>query len=190
MLEFVVAETLAGREAEIKGYTVATQVFGRGEDFDQATDPIVSIQANKLRRALERYYFTAGQEDPVRISIPKGTYVPTFHQGGIAEHDREIVSETRFGSSFPSLLVRPFQNLTNDPELNYLGIGLATELAGEITRYQDIKVLLVSSEEGGRNQASDTKVRFAVTGSFQKDHSRIKVVLHLVDLSNGLTIWC
>ncbi|MGW8182268.1 MAG: hypothetical protein ACWGQW_26360, partial [bacterium] len=76
MLEFVVSETLAGRDAEIKGYTVATQVFGRGEDFDQATDPIVSIQANKLRRALERYYLTAGQDDRVRISIPKGTYVP------------------------------------------------------------------------------------------------------------------
>jgi adenylate cyclase len=189
MLEFVVAETLAGREAEIKGYTVATQVFGRGDDFDQATDPIVSIQANKLRRALERYYLTAGRNDPVGISIPKGTYVPTFRQRNIAEQDREIVPETRSWSSFPSLLVRPFQNLTNDPELNYLGIGLATELAGEITRYQDIKVLLVNSEEGGRNQASDTGARFEVTGSFQKDFSRIKVVLHLVDLCNGLTIW-
>jgi len=51
-LKFVVTETLAGRSYEIKGYTVATRVFGRKEDFDQATDPIVSIQANKLRRAL------------------------------------------------------------------------------------------------------------------------------------------
>jgi hypothetical protein len=55
---------LSGRSHEIKGYTVATQVFGRGEDFNQATDPIVSIQANKLRRALERYYLVAGQNDP------------------------------------------------------------------------------------------------------------------------------
>ena len=78
-LKFVVAETIAGRSDEIKGYAVATQVFGRSEDFDQATDPIVSIQANQLRRALERYYLVAGQNDPVRIDIPKGTYVPTFH---------------------------------------------------------------------------------------------------------------
>ena len=46
-LKFVVAEKIAGRSDEIKGYAVATQVFGRSEDFDQATDPIVSIQANK-----------------------------------------------------------------------------------------------------------------------------------------------
>ena len=77
-LQFVVAETIAGRSDEIKGYTVATQVFGRSENFDQATDPLVSIQANKLRRALERYYLVTGQNDPVRIDIPKGTYVPTF----------------------------------------------------------------------------------------------------------------
>ncbi len=77
-LTFVVETVLAGRSHEIKGYTVATQVFGRGEDFNQATDPIVSIQANKLRRALERYYLVAGQNDPVRIDIPKGSYVPHF----------------------------------------------------------------------------------------------------------------
>jgi adenylate cyclase len=77
-LTFVVETELAGRSHEIKGYTVATQVFGRGEDFNQATDPIVSIQANKLRRALERYYLVAGQNDPIRIEIPKGTYVPVF----------------------------------------------------------------------------------------------------------------
>ena len=55
-LNFVVSETLAGNGHRIKGYTVATRVFGRDENFDQAIDPIVSIQANKLRRSLERYY--------------------------------------------------------------------------------------------------------------------------------------
>jgi adenylate cyclase len=59
-LKFIVEAVLSGRSNEIKGYTVATQVFGRAEDFNQATDPIVSIQANKRRRALERYYLVAG----------------------------------------------------------------------------------------------------------------------------------
>ena len=62
---FVVSETLAERAHEIKGYTVATRVFGRKADFDPNLDPIVNIQANKLRRALERYYLVAGQNDPV-----------------------------------------------------------------------------------------------------------------------------
>jgi hypothetical protein len=73
-----VNQTLAGNAHEIKGYTVATEVLGRGPDFDQSIDPVVSIQASRLRRALERYYLNTGQRDPIHIDIPKGTYVPTF----------------------------------------------------------------------------------------------------------------
>ena len=46
-LKFVVEKVLSGQASEIKGYTVATQVFNRGADFDQATDPVGSIHANK-----------------------------------------------------------------------------------------------------------------------------------------------
>ena len=83
-LAYVVSETLAGNSSNIKGYTVATQVFGRNENFDQAIDPIVSIQANKLRRALERYYLLAGSEDDILIEIPRGTYVPVFTKRVVA----------------------------------------------------------------------------------------------------------
>ena len=148
--QFVVSETLAERSHEIKAYTVATRVFGRKADFDPNLDPIVSIQANNLRRALERYYLVAGQNDPVRIDIPKGTYVPTFHQQGDIESDRSVQGneavESSFDGSWPTLLVRPFKNMTDDPELNYMAIGLATDLATEITRYQDVRVLLFSPD--------------------------------------------
>jgi hypothetical protein len=71
-LQFVVEKALAGESDDIKDYTVATQVFGRRENLDPATDPIVSIQANKLRRRLGHYYLVAGNQDPIRIDIPKG----------------------------------------------------------------------------------------------------------------------
>lgn len=73
------------RADHIKGYTIATEVFGRKEDFDQTTDPIVSVEACRLRRALEHYYLVAGLQDPVRIDIPKGSYVPTFHLQAVME---------------------------------------------------------------------------------------------------------
>ncbi|SFO86109.1 TolB amino-terminal domain-containing protein [Mesorhizobium sp. NFR06] len=77
-LTHVVEETLAGRGDRIKAYTIATEVFGRGESFDAQTDPIVRIEAGHLRRALERYYLTSGQADLILITIPKGGYVPVF----------------------------------------------------------------------------------------------------------------
>jgi adenylate cyclase len=77
-LEYVVAETLAGRAARIKAYTLATVVFERGPDFDPQLDPVVRLEASRLRKALEHYYLTAGKDDPIRIDIPKGSYIPTF----------------------------------------------------------------------------------------------------------------
>jgi len=76
-LSYVVEETLAGRGNRIKGYSLALEVFKRDEGFTQ-DDPVVRIEAGRLRRSLERYYLTAGQYDPIRIDIPKGGYVPTF----------------------------------------------------------------------------------------------------------------
>ena len=77
-LSYVVEETLSGRAGRIKAYSIAVEVFGRDVSFDPQTDPIVRIEAGHLRRSLERYYFTAGQADPLLITIPKGGYVPDF----------------------------------------------------------------------------------------------------------------
>ena len=80
-LEYIVEETLAGRADRLKGLTIAIDVFGRdAATFDARNDPVVRIEAAKLRRRLERYYLIAGQQDPIRIDIPKGTYVPTFEE--------------------------------------------------------------------------------------------------------------
>jgi TolB-like protein len=78
LLAYLVEETLAGRGHLLKGFSVATAVFGRDETFDQQADPIVRIEARRLRADLERYYAGAGRADPLRISIPKGGYIPQF----------------------------------------------------------------------------------------------------------------
>jgi TolB-like protein/tetratricopeptide (TPR) repeat protein len=77
-LRFVVEETLAGRSDRLKGYAVAVSVFGRDETFDDKADPVVRLEAWRLRRDLASYYVDAGSRNAVRISIPKGSYVPHF----------------------------------------------------------------------------------------------------------------
>ena len=80
LLIYIVNQTLAGKTREITDATLATEVFGRRSDYDPRIDPIVSIQTDVLRRALARYYKTAGKSDPIRIDIPQGTYVPVFQK--------------------------------------------------------------------------------------------------------------
>lgn len=79
-LRYIVEETLAGHADRIKAYTVGIEVFERDPGFDAQNDPVVRIEAGRLRRALERYYLVAGLSDPVVISIPKGGYVPRFER--------------------------------------------------------------------------------------------------------------
>ena len=73
-LRFVVAETLAGRGERLKGYTIAVQVFGRPVDFDAQTDPLVRVEAVRLRQRLVEYYAGEGAADPVRLVLPRGAY--------------------------------------------------------------------------------------------------------------------
>jgi tetratricopeptide (TPR) repeat protein len=75
-LEYIVHETLAGRGERLKGYSIALEVFGRPETFDPVADPIVRIEAGRLREKLRCYYETDGAGDPVRIALPRGTYRP------------------------------------------------------------------------------------------------------------------
>src|SRR5688572_25999234 len=77
-LTYIVEETLQGRADRIKAYSIAIAAFDRSDDFDPLTDPIVRIEASRLRRSLEIYYLTAGKSDRVRIDIPKGSYIATF----------------------------------------------------------------------------------------------------------------
>jgi adenylate cyclase len=77
-LRYVVEETLAGHGDRIKAYAVATEAFGRAPAFDAQNDPIVRIEASRLRRALERYYLLIGTDDPIVVDVPKGHYKPTF----------------------------------------------------------------------------------------------------------------
>ncbi len=79
-LTFVVKATLAGEGARIKAYTIAIEALGRGSEFDPQADPIVRVEAGRLRAALARYYADAGRDDPVVIELPRGSYVPTFRR--------------------------------------------------------------------------------------------------------------
>jgi hypothetical protein len=77
-LGFVVRAALNDEQEKLKGYTIAVEALGRPQDFNPVTDPIVRVEAARLRRRLADYYTGSGAADPVRIVIPKGSYAPEF----------------------------------------------------------------------------------------------------------------
>src|SRR5579862_2349322 len=78
LLRHLVEERLAGRENLLKEYTVGVVVFERGEAFDPRIDPIVRVEASRLRSRLEKYYESEGNDSDLRIQLPRGSYVPVI----------------------------------------------------------------------------------------------------------------
>ncbi|KKB07217.1 hypothetical protein VE25_18945 [Devosia geojensis] len=92
LLSYIVERTLEGEGEAIKAYAIAVDVFGRPPEFDPQTDPIVRVQARRLRTLLAEYYQGPGRGEPLRIELPVGRYVPRFVQS--LSNDEEEPTES------------------------------------------------------------------------------------------------
>jgi eukaryotic-like serine/threonine-protein kinase len=90
-LRYVARHTFDGNDDAIKEYNIGVEVFERGSNFDPRIDNIVRSQAHRLRVSLAAYYAGEGQQDPVRIEIVPGSYVPRFHTPEAVEESRPAV---------------------------------------------------------------------------------------------------
>lgn len=80
LLSHLCEKSFAGESNQIKEYSIGVDVFRRGADFDQDTDSVVRVEANRLRKRLAEYYAGEGAAHSIRIEIPVGQYVPTFRE--------------------------------------------------------------------------------------------------------------
>src|SRR6185295_11948429 len=139
-LEYIVNETLAGRGERLKGYNVAVEVFDRPETFDANVDPIVRMEAARLRDRLREYYETDGQRDPIHIELPKGAYTPQiqFRHEGPRIARRPPTQEI---SAVPSVAVLSFDDLSAGQHLGHLGDGVGEDIITSLSRFPDLAVV-------------------------------------------------
>src|SRR5579884_871025 len=79
-LRFCVDRVLLGRQDELKEQVLGVEVFRRSSAFDPRVDPIVRVEARRLRSKLDDYYAAEGRFDPLVIYFQRGDYVPRFAQ--------------------------------------------------------------------------------------------------------------
>src|ERR1035437_4366466 len=79
LLSYLCEKLFAGEARQIKEYSVGVEVFHRGSSFDQDSDSIVRVEANRLRKRLAEYYAGEGASHRLHIAIPLGQYVPQFN---------------------------------------------------------------------------------------------------------------
>src|ERR1017187_7321511 len=102
LLNYLVRKCAEGSVDDIKESTIAMDVFGRPPSFDSRLDNIVRVQAHRLRKRLEGYYEAEGAHDVFRITIPKGSYVPS-----VERHQEDLTVEPTAGSPESELIALP-----------------------------------------------------------------------------------
>ena len=190
-IRFIVEETLAGRQEALTQGAIATRVFGRREDFDPTVDPIVRIQAGRLRRSLERYYLLSGVGDPVRIELPRGTYAPVARWSGEAEERPDAAHTGRGPASrdgWPTVVVNLFEFDGPTPELEPLALLLEDQLCGEMGRYGDVRVVR-RRELDQLGHAPREHGDFDLSGRLFVDGAAARVSARLLDCRNANQVW-
>ena len=188
-LNFIVLEALEGRGDQLKEYVIGVQVFGKDTSFDPRADPIVRVQARRLRARLVRYYREEGGADALVIELPKGGYAPTFKARDAAASGRRSISATLAGRN--TIAVLPFADHSASRELDYFCQGLRHEVIHRLAQLEALRVVALSGTDPtlADSTAEAPNAALLVSGSLRKSGDQIRVTLHLLDNASGSYLW-
>lgn len=217
LLELVVNRSLEGQTALLKEYTLGLDVFQRPPDYDPKLDPIVRVQARRLRSKLEEYYSNEGARDSLLIEIPKGAYVPVFQaRRGAAPARRRLFAvfagvagvvivslavwaalrgATPAGPA-RSVAVLPLQMFTEDGAHSHIADQATEVLTTALAKSGRLRVVSRTTASRFRETratlpeiARELGVRWVVEGGVGLESGRAYVKLRLVDSTSDRKAW-
>jgi serine/threonine-protein kinase len=170
-LRFVVDVALHSPDATIKEFDIAVAVYDRRPDYDPRTDPIVRVEAARLRARLREYYEVTPPE-VVRIDLPKGGYLPLFIS--VEEAPAQLASDL-------SILVSPFRSLSPDPRDQSFCDGLTEEVVHKLA--QDHRLRVITESAVAWIEHSGRRPRFLLEASVRNAGAEIRLALHLLEVA-------
>ena len=201
-LRYVVEETLEARADRIKAYSIAIDVLNKSPEFDPSSNPIVRVLARRLRGTLAGYYNTPeGAEQPIVITIPKGSYVPVFTEVSEVTSSALLNTPTE-NPNAPSfsraVAIEKFEVFTGeaaseatDVRSELVSAGLQIELIDKLSRFKDFVI-----HEAVQNTAESNVYRFnkftpdyLLSGRIRISEARIIVTPTLRRSADNAIIW-
>ena len=172
-LEFTVERQITGRPHELKEYVLGIEVFDRPATHDPRLDPIVRVEARRLRGKLREYYQSEGASDELVIEYPRGSYVPQLRLRG---HTGE--PET------PALIaVLPFAAQCQRSCVRFAE-GLTREVMHELDQSSTIRVFSAQNRDCGR-----ARIQALLAGTVRRSGLRVRVTAELVSSGNSQNLW-
>jgi serine/threonine-protein kinase len=190
-LTFTVNETIAGHGEQLKEFVIGVEVFDKGPKFDPRSDPIVRVQARRLRAQLSHYYSEEGQNDETLIELPKGGYTPIFRpsRGVLAKQSPASAPMSR-----NTILLMPFSDHSAAGDQKYFCDGLSQEIVHTLTGLNAIRLVVWSRQDGDggadpREAAARDNAAIILTGSVRHAGGEARIVANLVDAVSGCSLW-
>jgi TolB-like protein len=198
-LHFIVHETLAGRENQIKEYTIALNVLKKPVSFEPSNNAIVRIHAKRLRNALLTYYEQKGFNDDCIITIPKGRYIPMFEMSDNSQLSKKTGAASLYKlveSKKNRIACLPFKTYDRIISRTSFVDSLGEELTRQFSYYSDLSVLSYHSTRMLSRDKNDIKylvssyqVQFLITGSCRFEQSKIRIFVELIDAESESQVW-
>jgi serine/threonine-protein kinase len=183
-LKFIVLEAVAGRRHELKEYVIGVHVFGKEDAFDPRTDPIVRVQARRLRAKLVRYYREEGRTDETVIELPKGGYAPVFKQRDAPVLVKRSVSAALVSRN--TVAVLPFADHSVAHDLEFFCRGVREEVVHHLARFSSLRIL---ASDDARATGDKTDAAMIISGSVRRSGDRLRTTAQLIDGATGCYIW-
>jgi TolB-like protein/Flp pilus assembly protein TadD len=186
-LRHAVESVLNGRAGELKEYSIGRAVFGRRIDFDPRIDPIVRVEAGRLRLRLKQYYETEGQDDKLRIELPKGGYVARFVRSAGAESE-EVGGDLGSDSNeevVATIRILQFSDYGPAHDLGYVAAGLNEELISVLTKSPGLRIVAGGLGASDPHLAAD----YVLTGSFRCASGRVRISVQLIAVRDQEYVW-
>jgi TolB-like protein/tetratricopeptide (TPR) repeat protein len=197
-LSYVVNETIANRGSLIKGFTIGLEVFDKDETFDPQTDAIVRVEAGRLRRLIAHYYMDEGLNDPILISLPKGTYQPNFSKNTVTEknHIDPIINAAAAPPTGPAIAVLPFEFIGEDKNMAIFADGITEEIISQLSMSPSLYVIsrkVTSLYKGQtidiRELSKKLETHYVLEGSIRQAGENVRVSAQLLNGTNGTIVW-
>lgn len=192
LLSYVVKQATLDKAPELSQYQIAVAALGKCTDFDATTDPLVRIQIGRLRKQLDDYYATEGRYNPVRITLPKGSYQPALLL-------QNIYPPTLLEAYVPSLSKGPClmcvpRNFTQDAGSGWFFIAqFARDYVSALSRFSFCQILFVDEQRPVAESMEDNwggaRADFVQLLDLYADDTGFKLESSLIQTQTKQVIW-
>jgi serine/threonine-protein kinase len=193
-LRYLVMRSVEGGADVPKEYALGIEVFDRSAEYDPRLDPIVRVEARRLRSKLEQYYETEGTLDRLRIEMPSRGYELRFVEA--EEREDPILSFASSSSEIGATAVLPFVSVDQDAQSRLFAEGLTDEIAFQLSARAGLRIIARTSAFQFKDRCADVRdigaelgADYIVEGSLRREGKWARILAHVVHVTSGVRLW-